>query len=110
MKKITAVFLAVFFMSTGAVFADGPTAKFGRGLTNIVSAPGEYLVQMEKLRKDHDPFTMFFGGLAKGTVMLLARELGGIYELVTFLIPIPPHYKPLMQPPTTISAIQELES
>lgn len=86
---------------------DNPASKLGRGITNVIFSPGEYIVQTAKLMETHDPVTAYFGGVAQGTYRMLERIGGGIYEIVTFPIPVPKKYKPLMDPPTTIAAIQD---
>lgn len=108
MKKFTAVFLAVFLLSSSTAFA-GPFTKLGRGFTNILTGPGEVLVQIETLRQDNDLVTALFGGLFKGVAMTIARELGGVYDVVTFPISLPREYRPLWQPPTVVDALRELQ-
>jgi putative exosortase-associated protein (TIGR04073 family) len=77
--------------------------KFGRGMANIVTSPGELYTQPLLLSKDHDPATAVFGGILKGTAVFLARELVGLYEVITFPVPVPKGYRPLIQPPTTFT-------
>ena len=110
MKKIAAVFLVAFLIVSEAAFADGPFVKLGRGFTNLTTGIGEYIVQTALLAENYNPITALFGGVFKGTAMTLAREVGGVYEIVTFLIPIPRGYRPLWTPATVVDAIQELES
>lgn len=86
---------------------DNPASKLGRGVTNVVFSPGEYIVQTAKLMENHDPVTAYFGGIFQGTWRMAERIGGGIYEIVTFPIPVPKKYRPLMDPPTTVEAIQD---
>lgn len=108
MKKIAAIFLSIFLLSGSTAFA-GAFTKLGRGVTNVLTAPGEYVVQIADLYQDNDPFTAFFGGILKGTVMTVGRILGGVYDLATFPIPYPSAYRPLWQPPTVVDALRELK-
>lgn len=86
---------------------DNPASKLGRGIVNVVSSPGEYVVQTAKLMETHDPLTAYCGGIFQGTVRMLERIGGGVYEIATFPIPFPKKYKPLMDPPTTAAALED---
>jgi putative exosortase-associated protein (TIGR04073 family) len=55
----------------------------------------------------HDPLTAYCGGFFQGTWRMFERIGGGLYEIVTFPIPAPKKYRPLMDPPTTVAAIQD---
>ena len=37
-------------------------------------------------------------GLGRGAIFMMGRALVGVYEMVTFPIPYPAHYKPVLQP------------
>jgi len=100
-KAAVVLFFAVIFLSAGTRgFADDPTAKFGRGITNILTAPGELYRQPRVMGETYDPVTSFFGGLLRGILFMAVREIGGVYETATFLIPIPRHYQPVMNSST----------
>ena len=86
---------------------DNPASKLGRGIVNVISSPGEYLLQTQKLMETHDPLTAYFGGVLQGTCKMVERIGGGFYEIVTFPVPFPQKYKPLMDPPTTVAALQD---
>jgi len=90
----------------GLYAEDNPASKFGRGIVNIITSPGEYLVQTSKLMQTNDPLTAYCGGILQGTWRMFQRIGGGVYELVTFPIPYPKKYRPLMDPPTTFAALQ----
>lgn len=82
---------------------ENASTKSGRGMANIVTSPGELYTQPLLLSKDRDPATAFFGRLLKGTAVFLARELTGVYEVVTFLVPAPKEYRPILGPTTTFT-------
>jgi len=119
-KKVIFFFLAGFFVlaqglhaeeglyaQEGLYVEDNPASKLGRGITNVVLSPGEYVVQTAKLMEVHDPLTAYFGGVLQGTCKMIERIGGGIYEIATFPVPIPKKYRPLMDPPTTAAALQD---
>jgi putative exosortase-associated protein (TIGR04073 family) len=37
-------------------------------------------------------------GIPKGMVKALVRSLAGVYEIVTFPLPVPSDYKPILEP------------
>jgi putative exosortase-associated protein (TIGR04073 family) len=114
LKKAAFFVLAGFLMLVQGLHAeeglyeeDNPASKLGRGIVNVVSSPGEYVVQTAKLMENHDPLTAYCGGIFQGTWRMLERIGGGVYEIATFPIPFPKKYKPLMDPPTTVVALQD---
>ena len=86
---------------------DNPATKLGRGLTNIITSPGEYVVQTQKLTESHDSFTAYAGGIFQGTAKMLQRIVVGAYEVVTFPVPLPKKYRPVLDPPTTYAALED---
>ncbi len=74
--------------------------KFGRGFSNILTSPFELYIQPMLMSKNHEPAQSIGGGLAKGFAMMLVRIAGGIYEIVTFPVPIPKDYAPILNPAT----------
>ncbi len=95
------------YTQEGLYVEDNPASKLGRGFANVVLSPAEYVVQTAKLMQSHDPLTAYFGGIFQGTCKMVERIGGGIYEIVTFPVPIPKKYRPLMDPPTTAAALQD---
>lgn len=94
----------VLTSSIPAAFAeDNAFTKFGRGMANIVISPCELYAQPMLLSKTHEPSIAIFGGLFKGLSMLVAREIVGVYEVITSPIPVPKGYRPIINPPTTFT-------
>ena len=101
--KIAAIILVGSLAMVSVVYAaDNPGSKLGRGLTNIVASPLEYVIQTAELADTHDSLTAFFGGLANGTWFMLERIGVGLYEIVTFPIPLPSHYGPVLEDATPL--------
>jgi putative exosortase-associated protein (TIGR04073 family) len=108
MKKwLLALGMAVFVLISLAprTFASEENAftKFGRGMANIIISPGELYTQPLLLSKNSEPSIAIFGGLFKGILMFAAREVVGIYEVITFPIPVPKGYRPIIEPATTFT-------
>ena len=110
MKKITrivVIILAVSFLSPSAVDAgDNPGSKLGRGLSNIVTSPLQYIVQTSKLNENHDGVTALLGGLVNGTGFMAWRMCVGVYEVATFPLPVPSQYGPVLDPDTSLTDLK----
>jgi len=74
--------------------------KFGRGFINGTTFWLELPLAWYHYADQRDPFTMFFYGTADGIVQSADRAGGGAYEIVTFPIPSPRYYKPVLVPET----------
>ncbi|MFA7255613.1 MAG: exosortase system-associated protein, TIGR04073 family [Candidatus Omnitrophota bacterium] len=107
MKKYFLVLGVALFvlmgLVSGASAEDSAFTKFGRGMANIVISPGELYTQPLLLSKTSEPSIAAFGGLFKGLSMFIAREVVGIYEVVTFPIPNFKGYGPIIEPATTFT-------
>jgi putative exosortase-associated protein (TIGR04073 family) len=78
--------------------ADNGWNKLGRGFTNIISSPLEIFNQPIQMSKTERWPIACFGGFFKGIVMMVERIGVGVYEIVTFPIPWPNGYEPLILP------------
>lgn len=72
--------------------------KAQRGFLNIALCPFEISNELAKeVRNDTLP-PSWFAGIGRGSIYAVGRALVGVYELVTFPIPCPASYKPVIQP------------
>ncbi|MBK8175707.1 MAG: exosortase system-associated protein, TIGR04073 family [Rhodospirillales bacterium] len=98
---ILAVSLALAASLTIALIApaEAQTAarKFGRGIAGItcgfMELPGNVVKETNEQGAIGVPI-----GLAKGLGMIVARELIGVYELVSAPFPAPSGYRPILHP------------
>lgn len=95
-----AMFIFCLFLPSG--YADNPMDKLSRGLINLVTSPGEYLVHTFKQHEKHFPARAFVQTAFYGTYYMLVRVAAGIYEIATFPIPLPGNYKSVIQPETLV--------
>jgi len=72
--------------------------KLGRGFANVLFGVVEIPNQYTKAVSEHGGAAGLTYGIPKGFVRWLGRELVGVYEIVTFPIPAPSGYRPVMQP------------
>ena len=124
MKRIGKIGLGIIFISliisSSTVFSgdvkDGPPSEFSsdisggagigvqigqkfiRGITNTFTGWVEMPKQMY-LRITQGPFAIgVLRGILEGIGMSFARTSAGLYELATFPVPWPWHYRPLLEP------------
>lgn len=107
-------FICIVSIAVPAVFA-GPCAakpcttdqmcnndawkKLGRGLCNMLTFPLELPSQISKVNLTDGPMAAFTWGLLKGVGMTGFRALVGAYEVVTFPMPLPAGYAPILTDP-----------
>jgi putative exosortase-associated protein (TIGR04073 family) len=73
--------------------------KLGRGVANMLTFPLELPSQISKTNITDGPIAAFTWGLLKGVGMMGSRALVGVYETVTFPMPIPEGYEPILTDP-----------
>lgn len=106
---IIALFITVATVGAPLAFAnddiyrEGTTSakmfhKLGRGATNLLTGFLEIPKAISKEWREYDPFTGFFVGGAEGCAWAVGRTATGAYDMLTFFLPIPADYEPLMEP------------
>jgi putative exosortase-associated protein (TIGR04073 family) len=89
------IFVTIFPVMS---YADKPLVKLGRGASNLLFAPVEMCTNLEKAVNKRGLPSGIGEGLTSGFIFSLIRFGAGIYDVVTFLIPIPEDYQPIMKP------------
>ena len=75
-----------------------PQRKLQRGFLNVALSPFELSNELSKeVRNDTIP-PSWVAGLGRGSIYTVGRALVGVYEMVTFPIPYPAKYKPVLSP------------
>ncbi len=94
----TVLAVALLFALASTSEAQTATRKFGRGLAAMTTAflevPGNMVEQSDK----HGSAEGIPLGFAIGLGMIVPRVLVGVYEFITFPIPAPAGYRPLLKP------------
>jgi len=107
MRKLVSVFLAVSLLAfAGSVPAHAaalessgtPLRKLQRGFLNIALSPLEVVHALDKEKMKDDFIPSWVTGLGRGGLFMTGRALSGAYELVTFPIPFPRNYEPVVEP------------
>lgn len=95
------VFVSLFAVCLQAaeIESEGTSwRKAQRGFLNVALSPIEISTELAKeVKKDTFP-PSWIEGLGRGTAFMVGRALVGAYELVTFPVPCPANYKPVLQP------------
>jgi putative exosortase-associated protein (TIGR04073 family) len=72
--------------------------KLGRGVANLLFGIVEVPNQITHTTAERGGAAGSTFGVGKGLMRWIGRELTGVYEIVTFPLPLPKGYKPIMKP------------
>ena len=72
--------------------------KLGRGIVNVLTGWIEIPKNVAVEWKKTDPFSGVVIGTVKGFGWGWGRTVSGVYDIVTFPLPVPEDYNPLMEP------------
>ena len=72
--------------------------KLGRGIANVLFGIVEVPNQITQTTSERGGAAGSTFGVGKGLMRWIGRELVGVYEIVTFPLPLPRGYKPIMKP------------
>ncbi len=114
MKKLVsfATFLAFALLAHADISLpkqDTLADKLGRGLGNIIGAPGEIIDSYLEVTQEKGPIAGLTKGLFQGTYRM-GTDLGhGFYDLLTGPLPVGPYYsyQSWKQAPHNSSLVQE---
>jgi putative exosortase-associated protein (TIGR04073 family) len=72
--------------------------KLGRGIANVLFGIVEVPNQITKVAAENGGGAGVTYGVGKGFLRWFGREITGVYDIVTFPVPVPKGYKPIMKP------------
>jgi len=99
LKGVVVLIVALMILNMASVgYAQSMGDKLNRGLTNIFTGWFEIPKNMSTAISKHNFASAFFIGLPKGCLMTIVRTGIGVYDTVTFAIPLPQDYKPILEP------------
>jgi len=70
--------------------------KLGRGTSNFLGGWMEVPLHIDKRYAKHDTGGSFFTGAAHGVFRGVLRTFVGLYEMVTFFLPYPENFAPIL--------------
>lgn len=101
-RKIFILFLIIYWtllvIDRGLVYAGDPIEKLGRGVTNVATGWVEIPKEIGRNVEKSGDMAGLIVGPFKGIAKAIGRTLAGVYEVVTFLIPLPRRYEPVIEP------------
>ena len=90
--------LALVTSATG--YGQDMVAKVERGFANMVGGVVEIPGCIADTTRKDGPWMGYTVGFFKGVGMVPVRTLVGVYEFLTFYVPAPAEYAPVLKPPT----------
>lgn len=92
------VLVIVLGVATPTCRADDAVRKLGRGLANTLFGIAEIPIQIQYTMETQGSGAAATYGVLKGFGRFFMREGIGIYEILTFPIPYPRYYEPILEP------------
>ena len=96
--KILNIFIILTLLVSPMAEAQTPFNKFGRGLTNLFTGWIEVPKNIYDITVEKNFLLGITIGLIEGIGMFIIRTGCGVYEIVTFFVPVPDNYVPLLLP------------
>ncbi|WP_447972782.1 exosortase system-associated protein, TIGR04073 family [Nitrospira sp. Kam-Ns4a] len=82
----------------GPRFAEQIALKLARGAANFCTGWAELPKQVTLIAREKGWLVGLTRGTLEGLGMVGARTIAGAYEVLTFSVPVPPQYRPLLKP------------
>ena len=100
MRKVLAILVAVIIISNLMLTPclAGPIRKLGRGLANVATGIVEIPKKVYLVSKEENLAVGLTRGFIKGIAEGFVRAATGLYEAVTFPIPMPADFEPIVEP------------
>ena len=103
MRKILIVLAVCLLISNfvlnGTALAQDPLKKLGRGISNLLLGWVEIFTTVEDTGKSDGVVAGASYGILKGFAKAIQRTAVGLYETISFPVPIPKDYKPILTNP-----------
>lgn len=94
---VSVVITAAMLFSFSNAHAHTSAQKFGRGLAGLTCGFLELPGNIVKETRNQGPIGVPVG-FALGIGKMLTRELVGVYEVLSAPFPVPPAFRPILQP------------
>jgi len=99
MKKIIALIIIISILFVSSAYADTMLKKLGRGMANIITCPLEIPYRIGEANEESGPIAALTWGVLDGFFRVGMRMIVGGYEVITFPIPFPWDYEPIIDDP-----------
>ena len=81
-----------------ATTVDKISRKLSAGVTNVLTCWAEVPQTVIEVSRDRNPVLGVLWGPVKGAVLGAGRFFAGWYDMLTFLIPVPKDFQPILEP------------
>lgn len=98
-KIIAVAVLITSIFTSESAFAGTPFRKLGRGVCNVALCPLEIAKGISDANIESGYFAAVSWGLLQGVFNTAVRCIVGAYEIVTFPVPLPKDYEPILKNP-----------
>ena len=88
-------------------FAQNMLRKLGRGVSNVATSVFEIPKSIQEIFYEEGVVAAGTYGIIDGIYKCLLRTVVGVYEVVTFPIPFPADYAPIVEPEFMFSSDDE---
>lgn len=88
---------ALLMANSTMLYAGDPIEKFGRGITNTATGWVEIPKEIARYVTKTSDIAGFIVAPFKGAAKAIGRTIVGVYEVATFLIPLPRRYEPVLE-------------
>ena len=95
--------VAILAVAPGFCHAQDMESKIQRGFANMVGGIVEIPGCVTDVTRRKGPLMGFSVGLLKGFGMVPVRTAVGVFEFLTFFVPAPANYDPVLRPPTAFN-------
>ncbi len=91
---------ALIFVASATGYGQDKLGKFERGFANMAGGVAEIPGCVADTTRKQGPWMGCTVGFFKGIGMVPVRTLVGVYDLLTFYVPAPGNYEPVLKPAT----------
>jgi putative exosortase-associated protein (TIGR04073 family) len=98
MRRIVPIIFAVLFVLSSNAYAGGAFDKLGRGVSNTATGWIEAFNSVGEEWNENHNVADSLGKIPEGLLKAGLRTVAGIYEIVTFPLPVPRDYKSVITP------------
>ncbi|MDP8257975.1 MAG: exosortase system-associated protein, TIGR04073 family [Candidatus Aadella gelida] len=102
MKKCVLILILIVLtlsVPVNSYAKNNPATKLGRGAANLITGGVEIPKGFMDFHAKDGWVSGATAGVCVGIFKAIGRSFVGVYEIVTFLIPIPEYYEPILTDP-----------
>lgn len=95
---ISIIIVSLFAIQSISFAQNNMLRKLGRGVANVATGAIEVPKAIQETFYEEGPVAAVSWGLLDGLYKFVARTVVGAYEIVSFPIPFPADYAPIVEP------------